>query len=88
MILKFLLNTRKIWMVFMKTLKNTIQTEKHKVLIVFDDMIANALSNRKLQPVVTESLTRGRKLNIFLVFIIQSCFAVPKNIRLNSNCYL
>ena len=53
-------------MVFMKILKNTIQIEKHKVLIVFDDMIPNALSNKKLQPVVTESLIRGRKLTFFL----------------------
>ena len=68
MILKFLLNTRMIWMVFMKILKNTIQIEKHKVLIVFDDMIANALSNKKLRPVVTESLRRGTKLNLPLSY--------------------
>ena len=45
----------------------------------FDDMIADMLN-----PVVTESFVRGRKLTISFVFIAQSYFAVPKNIRLNS----
>ena len=44
-------------------------------------------SNKNLNPVVTESFIRGSKLNISLVFIIQSYFAVPKNIRLNSTHY-
>ena len=42
------------------------------------------LSNKKLNPVVTIMFIRGRKQNIFNVFITQSYFAVPKNIRLNS----
>ena len=46
-------------------------------------MIADMLSNEKRNLIVTELLNRERKLNIFLVFIIQSYFAVPKNIRLN-----
>ena len=47
------------------------------------------LSNKKLNPVVTELFIRGRKLNISLVFITQSYFVVPKNIRLNStNCFI
>ena len=50
-------------------------------------MIANVLSNEKLNPIVTELFVRGRKLNISLVFITQSYFAVPKNIRLNSAHY-
>ena len=45
------------------------------------------LSNKKLNPVVTELFVRGRKLNIFLVFIAQSYFAVPKNTRPNSTDY-
>ena len=45
------------------------------------------LSNEKLNPIVTELLIRGRKLNISLVFITQSYFAVPKDIRLNSAHY-
>ena len=50
-------------------------------------MIADMLSNKKLNPIVTELFIRGRKLNISLVFITQSSFAVPKNIRLNSSHY-
>ena len=51
---------------------------------IFDDMIADVLSNKKLNPVVTELLIRDTKLDIFLVFITQSRFAVPKNIGLNT----
>ena len=50
-------------------------------------MIANMLNNKKLSPTVTELFVRCRKLNISLVLITQSCFAVPKNIRLNSMHY-
>ena len=57
-ILKLLLNTRMIWIVFIKTLKNTIQI-RNKILIVFDDMIADMLSNKKLNPIVTELFIRG-----------------------------
>ena len=46
-------------------------------------MIADMLSNKKHNPVVSELFIRGRKLNSSLVFITQSDFAVPKN-RLNS----
>ena len=53
-----------------------------------DNLIADMLSNKKKNPVVTESFIRGRKLNISLVFITQNYFAVPKNIRLNSTYYL
>ena len=55
-----------------------------KILIVFDDMIADMISNKKLNSIVTELFIRSRKLNIFLVFITQSCFKVPKDVRLNS----
>ena len=51
---------------------------KRKILIVFDDMIAEMLNNKKVNPIVTELFIRGRKLNISLVFIRQSYFAVPK----------
>ena len=56
-------------------------------MIVLDDMIADMLNNKKLNPIVTELFIRGRKLNISLVFITQSYFAVPKNIRLHSEHY-
>ena len=71
--------------------KNTEEhnpNEKRKTLIVFDYMIADMLSNKKLNRIVTELFIRGKKLNISLVFITQSYFAVPKNIRLNSTRYL
>ena len=45
------------------------------------------LSDKKLNPIVTELFIRGGKLNISLVFITKSYFTVPKNIRLNSTHY-
>ena len=60
---------------------------KRKILIVFDDLIADMLTNKKLNPIVTELFIRGRELNISLVFITQFYFAVPINIRLNSTHY-
>ena len=47
-------------------------------------MIVDMINNKKLNPVVTELFLRGRKLNISTVFITQSYFKVPKDIRLNS----
>ena len=52
--------------------------KKRKILIVLDDMIADILSNKKLNPIVTELFIRVKKLNISLVFITQSYFALPK----------
>ena len=57
---------------------------ERKILIVFDDMIADMINNKKLNPIVTELFVRGRKLNISIVFITQSYFKVPKGVRLNS----
>ena len=63
--------------------------EKHKMLIVFDDIIADMLSNKKRNGIVIELFIRSKKLKISLVFITQSYFAVPKNIRLNSvHCFV
>ena len=56
-------------------------------MIVFDDMIADMLNNKTLNPVVTELFIRVRKLNISFVIITNSEFRVPKNIRLNSAHY-
>ena len=50
-------------------------------------MIADTLSNKKLNPIVTELFIRGRKLKIYLAFITLSYFSVPKNIRLNYTHY-
>ena len=55
-----------------------------KILIVFDDMIADMINNKILNPVVTELFIRDRKLNIYFVFITQWYFKVPKDVRLNS----
>ena len=58
-------------------------------MIFFDDMIADMLNNKKNNPIVTELFIRGRKLNISLVFIKQSYFAVSKNVRQNSTrCFI
>ena len=58
--------------------------KKHKKLIVFDDMIADMINNKRLNPIVTELFIRSRKLGISFVFITQSYFKVPKDVRLNS----
>ena len=77
-----------IWIIFIKILKNTNQTENVKYLIVFDDMIADMLTNKKLNSVVTELFIRKRKFNISPLFITKSYFVVPKNIRLYSTNYI
>ena len=59
-----------------------------KKIIVFDDMIADILEIKKLQAITKELFIRCRKLNISLVFITQSYFSVPKDVRLNSTHYL
>ena len=58
--------------------------KENKILIVFDDMITDMINNKKLNSIVTELFLRGRKLNISLVFITQSYFKVPKDVRLNT----
>ena len=63
-------------------------SKKRKVLIVFGDMIADMINNKKLNSVVTELLLRGRKLNISLVFMMQLYFKVPKDVRLNSTHFV
>ena len=59
--------------------------KENKILIVFDDMIADMIDNKMLDSIVTELFIRGRKLNISLVFITQSYFKVPKDVRLNTS---
>ena len=66
---------------FTKVLKNIIQEKKRKVLIAFDDMIADMINNEKLNPIVTRLFIRGRKFNISIVFITESYFRVPKDVR-------
>ena len=61
---------------------------KRKKLIVFDDMIADIMTNKRFQAIIKELFIRCRKLNISLVFITQSYFGVPKEVRLNSTHFL
>ena len=58
--------------------------KENKILIVFDVMIAVMNNNKKLNSIVIELFIRGRKLNISLVFITQSYFKVPMDVRLNT----
>ena len=67
-----------------KSIENYNPGKKRKILIVFDDMIADMINNKKLNPVVTELFIGGRKVNTSIVFITQSYFKVPKDVRLNS----
>ena len=84
MILKLLLNSQIIFKMLIKILKNTIYKRNVKYLIVFDDIIADMISNKKLNVIVIELFITGRKLNISIVFITQSYFKVSKDVRLNS----
>ena len=61
---------------------------KRKILIVFDDMIADIMINKKFQSIIKELFIRCRKQNISLVFITQSYFSVPKDVTSNSTHYL
>ena len=70
-----------------KNIEEYNPNKKQKILIVFDDRIADVLSNKKLNPIVTKLFIRAKKLNISVVFITHSYFTVPKNIRLNSRHY-
>ena len=69
-----------------KNIEEYNSNKKLKILIIFD-MVADILSNKKLNPAGTELFIRGRELNISLVFITQSYFADPINTRLNSTHY-
>ena len=71
-----------------KNIDNYNPSRKRKILIVFDDMIADIMTNKKFQAIIKELFIRCRKLNISLVFITQSYFSVPKDVRLNSTHYL
>ena len=64
-----------------KNMKDYNPDKENEILIVFDDMIADMINNKKINSVVTELFIRGRKLHISLVFIMQSYFKVPRNVR-------
>ena len=70
-----------------KSTENCNPNKRRKILILFDDVNADVLRNKILNPIVTKLFVRGRKLNISLVFTTKSYFTVTKNIRLNSTPY-
>ena len=70
---------------FTKNIDHYNPDKENKTLIVFDDMIADVINNKKLNSIVTELFIRGRKLNISLVSITQSYFKVPKDVILNTS---
>ena len=72
----------------MRILMITIQSEKEKKIVVFDEMIADVMTNKKFQAIIKELFIRCRKLNISLLFISQSYFSVPKDVTLNLTHYL
>ena len=80
MTLKPLMNVQTIRMIFIKILKSTIQQKPQNIDCIFDNMIADMLSNKKPNPKVTKLFIRGTTLHISLTFITQSCFAVPKKV--------
>ena len=59
--------------------------KENKIIVVFDDMTADMINNKKLNSIVTELFIRGSKLNISIVFMTQSYFKVPKNVTLKTN---
>ena len=67
-----------------KNINHYNPNKENKILIIFDNMIADMINNKKLNLIVTKLFIRRRKLNISLVFIMQSYFKVPKDVRLNT----
>ena len=73
-----LLSVQMQWMMFMK-IWWLQSSRKRKILIVFDDMIADIMATKTFQAIIKQLFIRCRKLNISLVFITQSYFSVPKD---------
>ena len=84
-----LLSVQIEWMTFIRILIDDYNpSRKRKTLIVFDDMIADIMTNKKIQAILKELFIGCKKVNISLVFITQSYFSVPKDVKLNSTHYL
>ena len=71
-----------------ETIDDYNPSRKRKILVVFDDMIADIMTNKKFQAIIKKLFIRIRKSNISLVCTTQSYFSVPKVVRLNSTHYL
>ena len=72
----------------LEDINNYNKKRDKKVLIIFDDMIADLMRSEKFEAIVKELFIRCRKLNISIVFIAQSYFRTPKDARLNSTQYI
>ena len=66
-----------------KNIEEQNPERKCKLLIAFDDMIADMISNKELNQILTDLFIRGRKLNICSVFITQFSVTVPDDVKLN-----
>ena len=74
-------NDRMIWVIFMKILMITFQ-EKTSSINSLNYVIADMISNKKLNPLVTELFITNRKLNISPIFIMQLYSKLVKDVRL------
>ena len=70
-----------------RTIRDYNLDKESKILIAFDDLIADMTHEKKLNSIVTELFIRRRKLHISLVFVTQSYFKVPKDVRLNTTYF-
>ena len=70
-----------------KNINDYNHDKENKMLIIFDDTIADLINNKKLNSIVTELFIRGGKINISLVFITHSQFKIPKDVRLNTTYF-
>ena len=68
-----------------KNINDYNPNKENQILIIFDDMITNMIHNKKLNSIVSELFVRGRKVNISLVFMTQSYFKVPEDVRPNTS---
>ena len=72
----------------LEDINNYNKNRDKKLLIIFDDMIADIMRSEKFKAIVKELFTRCRKLNISIIFITQSYFRTPKDARLNSTHHI
>ena len=72
---------------FHKNIDESTPPRRQKILIVFDDMVANMTINKQRNPILTVLFIRRRKINISLILLMQSYFKVPKYVRLNFTHY-
>ena len=69
-------------------INNYSKNRDKKVLIVFDDMIADIEYNKNFKRIIKEIFYRARKINVSVVFITQSYFRALKDARLSSTHYI